>query len=128
MLTTPPPMQSLPVITYKHTGNALVSCVCDAADHLLFSSLVNGVVCLLPTGLANRRNYQCIQELVSKDQILLLYVQLQISYFLFFPFYFIAFIICSAECNALHQYLLCTYSVHSFVSVRKCIKMVKCRL
>ncbi len=54
---------------------------------------MNGVVYLLPTDLGNRRSYQCNEGMVSEDQALQLYVELQVSYLS--PF------ICSLKCRVI---------------------------
>lgn len=82
----------------------------------VLSSLVNGVVCLLPTALGERRNCQCIEEACVRGSSLL--VVCTAPGFILVSFYMFSRFICSAECdlckcNAVHQTLieLCTVCV-----------------
>lgn len=57
----------LPAACYCiHTYRKCFGFLCTRRSIIIFtlrlSGLVNGVACLLPTGLLSRRNFQCIQE------------------------------------------------------------------
>lgn len=111
-----------------HTGNALVSCICDAVGYLLWSVLQScewSGVFFRPTDVDNRRDYQCVQGTFVRGSSLSV-VCTALVFIL--KFYMLSYTLLSVavKCNAVHPFLIAPYS-YNFMSMHQCRKMVTCR-
>lgn len=117
----PPMLMQTVHLSHTHTGNALVSCVCVAVDHLLLSVEPScewsGVFTFYWSG--QQRDLPVLSGNLCPGIKPQLYVQLQVSSFLFVSFYMLSYALQSmvVQCNAVHQTLITPWIVCYFMPV-----------